>query len=74
MKCGIQGCPGQYEPRAIVHTVKRGADILVFENVPAEVHNVRSDVPLAPGTVRHLGELVMQPAEPGKHAPVYEYA
>jgi len=74
MKCSIQGCPGQYEPRPIVHTVKRGGDILVFENVPAEVCNVCSDMLLAPETVRHLEELVREPAEPGKHAPVYEYA
>ena len=37
MKCSIQGCPGEYETRVIVHTVKRGADVVVFENVPAEV-------------------------------------
>ena len=37
MKCSIQGCPGRYEPRLILHTVKRGADVVVFEDVPAEV-------------------------------------
>jgi len=31
MKCSIQGCPGQYEPKLIVHTLQRGSEIFVFE-------------------------------------------
>ena len=74
MKCSITGCPGEYEPKRIVHTVKRGPDVVVFENVPAEVCNICSDMLLAPETIRHLEELMHQKAKPEKHAPVYEYA
>lgn len=74
MKCSVQGCPGNYEQRLIVHMVKRGEDVLVFEQVPAEVCDVCSDTVLTPNTIRHLEELMQQPMEPHKHAPVFVYA
>ncbi len=73
MKCSIQGCPGQYETKLIVHTVKSGADILVFENVPAEVCNVCSDMLLPPQTVEHLEALMTRRTKPQRFAPLYEY-
>jgi len=73
MKCSIQGCPGQYERRLIVHVVKRGKDVLVFEDVPAEVCDVCSDSLLTPETIRHLEALMRQRTEPRSHAPVYAY-
>lgn len=73
MKCSVQGCPEQYENRLIVHTVKRGDDVLVFEGVPAEVCDVCSDTLLDPKTVRHIEELIKHQADPRKHAPVYLY-
>jgi YgiT-type zinc finger domain-containing protein len=73
MKCSIQGCPGHYEHRLIVHTVKRGAEVIVFEDVPAEVCDVCSDTLLAPETIRHLERLMKQESKPKKHAPVYAY-
>lgn len=57
MNCSIQGCPGHYEHRLIVHTVKRGETVLIFENVPAEVCGVCSDILLAPEIIRHLEKL-----------------
>ena len=74
MKCSIKGCPGQYEARSIVHTVKRGEDVLVFENVPAEVCAVCSDTLLSPETVRHLEEMMRHRPKAQKFAPLYEYA
>lgn len=74
MNCTVQGCTGQYRDRPILHTLKYGADILVFENVPAEVCDVCSDTLLAPETVRHLEELMQRGAKPQRHAPVYVYA
>lgn len=73
MKCSIQGCPGQYEERAILHTVKRGDDVLVVEDVPAEVCDVCSDTLLAPETIRHIEALIENQTEPRKQAPVYVY-
>ena len=74
MTCSIQGCPGDYEPKEIVHTLHKGADILIFERVPAEVCSVCGDTLLAPETINHLEELLRTKAKPGKLAPVYEYA
>lgn len=74
MKCSVKGCPGQYEHQAILHTVHKGADIFVFQNVPAEVCSVCTDTVLAPETVRHLDELLRRKGKPERLAPVYEYA
>lgn len=74
MRCSIQGCPGRYEKRLIVHTVKRRQKVLVFEDVPAEVCNVCSDMLLAPETIRRIEDLMNREAKPRAHAPVYAYA
>ena len=74
MKCSVKGCPGQYEHRSIVHTVKRGTEVLVFEDVPAEVCDVCSDTLLTPETIRHLEKLMQRHGEPERHAPVFAYA
>lgn len=74
MNCSIQGCPGEYEDRFIVHTVKCGTEVLVFERVPAEICDVCSDMLLSPETVRHLEVLMQQHPKPQKHAPVFVYA
>ena len=73
MKCSIQGCPGHYEHRLIIHPLKYRGDVMVFENVPAEVCDVCSDTLLAPETIRHIEALIEQHPEPEKHAPVYAY-
>jgi YgiT-type zinc finger domain-containing protein len=74
MKCSIQGCPGEYVKRVIIHTVKSGSNVVVFEDVPAEVCDVCSDMLLTPETIRHLERLMQLQGEPEKHAPVYSYA
>jgi YgiT-type zinc finger domain-containing protein len=73
--CGIQGCPGMYEEREVVHTVRHRGEIVVIQGVPAEVCSVCGDVLLAPETVRHLQRIVRERAEPEvDRAPVYQYA
>jgi YgiT-type zinc finger domain-containing protein len=74
MKCSIQGCPGEYEHRTILHTVKHGDEVFVIEGVPAEVCDVCSDTLLAPETIRHLEHLITGHEEPRKHARVYAYS
>lgn len=73
MNCSIDGCPGSYETKEIVHTIKKGDEIIVFEKVPAEICNVCSDILLTPETVRHIEALMTLSAEPERHAPVYAY-
>jgi hypothetical protein len=74
VKCSIQGCPGEYEEKLIVHTVKRSSEVLVFENIPAEVRDICSDTLLAPETVRHLETMIRHTSKPGRYVPVYQYA
>jgi len=74
MKCTIEGCPGEYEPRRIVHTVRYKGQIVVIEDVPAEVCSVCGDTLLRPETLRKIEELLEANRPPTKSAPVYEYA
>ncbi len=74
MKCSVKGCPGYYEQKRIVHTIKREDDVLVFDNVPADVCDVCSDTLLSPETVRGIEELVHHGRRPERQAPVYSYS
>lgn len=74
MKCSIGGCPGEYEERRIVHTVRHRGQIVVIDGVPAEVCSVCGDVLLSPETVRHIEELLASKAPPASTAPLYQYA
>lgn len=74
MKCSIVGCPGQYEDRQIVHTVRHRGQVIVIDHVPAEVCSVCGDVLLKPETVRRIEELVQAAGKPARTVPLYEYA
>jgi YgiT-type zinc finger domain-containing protein len=64
MKCTITGCPGEYEERQIVHTVRHRGQIIVINHVPAEVCTICGDVLLRPDTVRRIEGLLRMPAQP----------
>ncbi|MBI4757540.1 MAG: YgiT-type zinc finger protein [Chloroflexi bacterium] len=74
LKCSIEGCPGEYEERQIVHTVRHRGQVLVIDRVPAEVCSVCGDVLLKPETVRRIEELLQAAAQPARTVPLYEYA
>ena len=73
MKCNIKNCPGEYELRAITHTVRKNGRVVVIDHVPAEVCDVCGDVLLRPETLRQLASLLKR-AQPASSAPLYEYA
>jgi len=73
MKCSIVGCPGEYEERQIVHTVRHRDHILVINHVPAEVCTVCGDMLLKPETVRRIEMLLHTPVQPVGTVPLYEY-
>lgn len=73
MKCSIQGCSGEYEARFVVHTVKRGNDIIVVDKVSAEVCPVCSDTLMTSETVEHLQELARHRPKADRYAPLYQY-
>ena len=74
MNCSIEGCPGEYEPRKVVHTVRHRGDVIVIDQVPAEVCSVCGDVLFEPETVRHIEQLLESGVAPQKTAPLYEYS
>lgn len=74
MKCSIQGCPGEYEEKTIVHTLHKGGEVFVFGQVPAEVCSVCGDTLLKPETVRHLERLMQAGRPPDVMVPMYKFA
>ncbi len=74
MKCSLEGCPGEYEDRKIVHTVRHHGEVIVIDNVPAEVCSVCGDVLLKPETVRQIEMLLRTENQPARTVPLYEYA
>lgn len=70
MSCSIKGCPGEYEERQIVHTVTHRGQVIVTDNVPAEVCSICGDVLLKPEPVRRIEELLRAAAKPKRTMPM----
>lgn len=73
-KCSITGCQGEYEQRLIVHTVKHHGEIIVINDVPADVCAICGDTLLTPETVRKIERLLKTRNRPAKTVPLYEFA
>ena len=73
MKCSINGCPGEYEQREVVHTVRQGNRIIVIDHVPAEVCTICGDVLFTPETVRRIKQLRHTAAPPTRTVPLYDF-
>ncbi len=73
MKCSIAGCPGEYEERKIIHTVRHQGQVVVIDSVPAEVCSLCGDTLLQPETLRHIEELLRTRPTPASSAPLYDY-
>lgn len=74
MKCSIEGCPGEYEEREILHTVRHRGQVVVIDHIPAEVCSVCGDVLLKPETVRRIEALLRTATRPADMVPLYQYA
>jgi YgiT-type zinc finger domain-containing protein len=73
MKCSLEGCPGEYQVKEVVHTVRHHGRVIVIDHVPAEVCTVCGDVLFSPETVRHIEDLLKHPSKPTTSVPLYEY-
>ncbi len=73
MNCSIDDCPGAYEHREVVHTVRQGVRILVIDHVPADVCDICGDVLFAPDTVRRIEVLRRSTTMPARTVPLYEF-
>ncbi len=74
MKCSIAGCHGEYEARLIVHTVKYRGEIIVINDVPAEVCAICGDTLFKPETVRQIERMLQTKMRPIRVVPLYEFA
>ena len=73
MKCNIHGCPGEYEQREVVHTIRQGERIIVIDHVPAEVCTICGDVLFTPETVRKLESLRHTATPSTRTVPLYDF-
>lgn len=73
MKCSIEGCPGEYEAKTVIHTVRNEGRVLVIDHVPAEVCSTCGDVLFTPQTVRRIEKLLAELPEPTVTVPLFEY-
>jgi YgiT-type zinc finger domain-containing protein len=73
MKCTLRDCPGTYEAKEIIHSVRHHGEVVVIDHVPALVCDCCGDVLLEPETVRRI-ESILDSARPVRSAPLYEFA
>jgi YgiT-type zinc finger domain-containing protein len=68
----IRSCPGEYEQKRIVHVVKHEGEVIVFDNVLAEVCSACGDTLLPLSTVEALERMLKNPGKTLRTAPVYK--
>ncbi len=69
--CSIRQCPGRCEKR-INHVVKYRGEVIVLENVPAEVCSECGEVLLPLSSVEAIEAMLKNPGKPIRTAPVYQ--
>ncbi len=74
MKCTVPGCPGEYEGRTVVQTLRHQGNVAVIDHVPADVCYVCGDVLFTPETVRRIEKLLEEAPQPAREVPLYEFA
>ena len=72
-ECTNQGCPGEYEERAILHLERWNGQPVAIDHVPAEDCTVFGDVLFTGATVAQLATLRQATPEPTGAIPLYEY-
>jgi len=70
--CSIRQCPGQCEERRITHVVKYHGEVIVLENVPAEVCSECGEVLLPLSSAEAIETMLKNPGKPIRTAPVYQ--
>ena len=71
IKCIVQGCPGEMEPRRIVHAFVRDGKPMVVEDLPALVCPVCGYTALDLRVLDRLYALDVDKETPVRQAPVF---
>ncbi len=74
MQHTIEGCPGEYEQRLVFHTIRYHGELVVIDQVPAEVCTVCGDVLFIPDTVRRIESLPRDGRRPDGSVSLFQYA
>lgn len=71
--CSIRDCSGEYERTVVTHTVRHHGELVVIDQVPAEVCSVCNDVLLSPQTIIGIEKLLRSRGDPVRTVPLYAY-
>ncbi|MEW6637996.1 MAG: type II toxin-antitoxin system MqsA family antitoxin [Actinomycetota bacterium] len=76
MRHTIEGCPGTYERRLVALTLRYGGELIVLDNVPAEVCGTCGEELFSAETNEKIDRLLEEHERlmPRESAPVYEFA
>jgi YgiT-type zinc finger domain-containing protein len=74
MHCSIKDCTGEYEDKKIIHAVRYKGEVVVIDNVPAQVCSLCGDVLFTPETQRHIENILQERSTPTQTVPMYEFA
>ncbi len=74
MKCSMKDCTGAYEEKRVLHTVRHEGQVIVIDNVPAEVCSICGDILLKPETIRSIEKILRGRSTPTTTAPLFEFA
>jgi YgiT-type zinc finger domain-containing protein len=76
MRCTIENCPGEYEEKNIIHTLKYKGEVIVIKNVPALVCQICGDVLIKPKTIKMLERILSNSnkSKPEYQVPLYDYS
>jgi YgiT-type zinc finger domain-containing protein len=74
MKCTILGCPGEYEHRLVTKSFKHKTQIIVLDEIPADICSVCGDVLIHPETFNRIQTMLTNGHDPDGSVPMYKYA
>jgi YgiT-type zinc finger domain-containing protein len=72
MKCSIKDCPGAYDRKLVIHTVRPGGELIVIDDVPALVCDTCGDVLFELDTIEQIEQVLQDGGrKPTTTAPVF---
>lgn len=73
MKCGIEGCTGEYRKVEVTRAFRKDDRVVVIDHIPAEVCSVCGEMVFSLDTLDGIQRILAAGTESARTAPVFEY-